>query len=58
MKVINFMIDKTEAEFPVFEKFMTNIFEKIYLPKEKRSKLKAQETFNSPHEGGLDSQYR
>ena len=58
MKVINFMIDKTEAEFPVFEKFMTNIFEKIYMPKEKRSKLKAQEPLNITHEGGLDSQYR
>lgn len=58
MKVINFMIDKTESEYPDFEKFMTNIFEKIYLPKEKRSKLKAHEVFNNTHEGGLDSQYR
>jgi hypothetical protein len=36
---------------------MTNIFEKIYLPKEKRAKLKPAEPISLGGEG-VDSQYR
>jgi hypothetical protein len=46
MKVINYMIDETETQYDHFEKIMTNIFEKIYLPKDKRSKLKAYESLH------------
>ena len=47
MKTINFMIEKTDEQFDQFERIMGNLFENIYLPKEKR---KLHEVLDIHHE--------
>lgn len=39
MKMVNFMIDRTNEEYDQFLKFMKETFEEIYLPINRRKKL-------------------
>lgn len=39
MRMINFMIDKTNKEYDYYENFMRNTFEEVFIPIHRRRKM-------------------